>query len=91
MASTTHIIPNEHGLPSATGIDTFYILPPHAIIEPDANDPVQRQEPFNIFQYYHHQLLFNNPLPVSVVTDSDEMETDDDVSKYTFKHLERHC
>ena len=56
-----HIIPNEPGLPRATGIDTFYVLPAQAIIEPDPNDPVQQRVPFNIFQYHRQQWILNNP------------------------------
>ena len=77
----THIIPNEPGLPNATDIDTFYALPARAIIQPDANDPLQRRVPFNIFRYHLQQHFLNNPMAINIITDSDETETDDDVSK----------
>ena len=79
----THVIPNEPGLPTAHGIDVFLARPPHAIIEPDANDPAQRRVPFNIFNYQRSIWILNHPDAVNVITDSDETDTDDDVSKYT--------
>ena len=88
--TVTHIIPNEPGLPRAQGIDTFYVLPAQAIIEPDANDPVQWHVPFKIFQYHRQQWILNNPEAINVITDSDETDTDDDVSKYTLRHEELH-
>ena len=82
----THIIPNEPGLPRAQGIDTFYARPANNIIEPYPNDPVQRRMPFDIFQYQRQLWILNNPEAVSVITDSHETDTDDDVSKYTLRH-----
>ena len=82
----THIIPNEPGLPRAQGIDTFYVLPAQAIIEPDANHPVQRRVPFNNFQYHRQQWILNNPDAINVIKHSDATDTDDDVSKYTLRH-----
>ena len=81
--ATVNIIPNEAGLRSATGVDTFYVLPAQAIIEPHPNDPVQRRVPFNIFHYHRQQWILNHPDAINVITDSDETDTDDDVSKYT--------
>ena len=82
----THIIPNEPGLPRAQGIDVFIARPSHAIIEPDANDPAQRRVPFNIFEYQRQLWILNHPDAISVITDSDETDTDDDVSKNTLRH-----
>ena len=82
----THIIPNEPGLPTAHGIDVFLAQPAHAVIEPDANDPAQRRVPFNIFNYQRQMWILNHPDAISVITDSDETDTDDDVSIYTLRH-----
>jgi hypothetical protein len=79
----THIIPNEPGLPRAQGIDVFVAQPAHAVIEPDTDDPAQRRVPFNIFQYQRQIWILSHPDAISVITDSDETDTDDDVSTYT--------
>ena len=73
-----HIIPNAHGLPTAVIGDNYYAVPRRAIVMPDPDNPVQRRPITNFWRFATQPVSITNS--ISVVTNSDETDTNADVS-----------